>query len=156
MGDDRAPCRHVDARSIDRSACARRSSGDAPRTSSARRSDGALNARLVSFALALVAQSGAGEIELPVGSLRELAGEERVSVEIVAPRASCFVGEEVALVLRLAFEAEFLESQMVQLFRYPLDVPAQVQAPWLAGLPCARMTERAPRAGDTTSEIALG
>ena len=68
-------------------------------------------------------------------------------VELRHARETCFAGEEVPLSLRFGFEQAFLADGLVPLFRRQLDVPAQLAASWLDGLPGARVTLVPPAPG---------
>ncbi len=60
------------------------------------------------------------------------SASERAFVELVAPRASCFPGETLPLVIRFGVEREFLQHNLLQLFTRPLEVPVQLDLPWVA------------------------
>jgi hypothetical protein len=123
--------------------------------------------RLVSIALAAGAVPGGGlapPLQEPqatrVEAGREERGEEHAFLELESARESVFVQQAIRLRLRFGFEQEFLRARMVQPFRRELDVPAQVQAPWLEGLSGAVLGEgTAPRPDDGDRErltFALG
>ncbi len=65
--------------------------------------------------------------------------EERVFLEVLTERSSCFVQQPFCLTLRVGFDREFAESNLVPLFSRRMDLKAQVRAPWLAGLPGAQV-----------------
>lgn len=48
---------------------------------------------------------------------------------------TCYLQEPIELSVRVAIDEDFLASQMVQLFGRSLDVPVEVEAPWLESLP---------------------
>ncbi len=52
-------------------------------------------------------------------------------VEVLSARESAFVGELVTLEIRFGLDAQFLEREAVPLFRRHLDVPVQIEAPWI-------------------------
>jgi hypothetical protein len=83
--------------------------------------------------LALVVQ-----FSLASEGVRDQTGGERASVEVRTRKASYFVEEPITVEIRFAFEPGFLEERLVALFRPPLDLAVQLQAPWLAELPDAR------------------
>lgn len=72
---------------------------------------------------------------LSVDGARDVTGEGYAFVEMTTPRDTCFVQELIRLRIRFGFDARFLRDNMVQPFRQHLDVPAQLQAPWLERLP---------------------
>ncbi|MHC4953545.1 MAG: BatD family protein [Planctomycetota bacterium] len=72
---------------------------------------------------------------------------ERVFVETVTSRDSYFLYEPVPVTLRVVFDEAFLRSHGVQMFHYELDVPVQVDAPWVDGLKGAVLREGADSAG---------
>jgi hypothetical protein len=55
-------------------------------------------------------------------------------VEVAAERGHGYVGEAVRVQVRFGFEQVFLAERMIQPFRRRLDVPAQIEAPWLAAV----------------------
>lgn len=56
----------------------------------------------------------------------------RARVETVVERTACWVGERVAVRLRLVLDERLVEEQLVQMFQRPFDLPVAVKAPWLA------------------------
>ncbi len=70
-----------------------------------------------------------------------LDGDSRAFVEVVSPANSYFVQQRFRLKLRFGFEPGFLKSNLLQLFRRRLDVPAQVDASWILSLPGADLFE---------------
>ncbi|MFT5290859.1 MAG: hypothetical protein ACI8QS_000792 [Planctomycetota bacterium] len=56
-------------------------------------------------------------------------------IEVIAPASPVVPGEIFELGLRIHLDEAFLGESMVQLFRTQMDVPIQVQAPWLEDLP---------------------
>jgi hypothetical protein len=75
---------------------------------------------------------------------RDRRGAEFAFAEVQAPPPPLFAGSRVRLVLRLCFDQALLREGMLQLFPQALDVPVQVEAPWLLELPGA---VAAPAAG---------
>jgi hypothetical protein len=75
---------------------------------------------------------------------RDRRGAEFAFAEVQAPPPPLFAGSRVRLVLRLCFDQALLREGMLQLFPQELDVPVQVEAPWLLELPGA---VAAPAAG---------
>jgi hypothetical protein len=59
--------------------------------------------------------------------------DERVSVSVEAAPPRPVVGQDVRVVIRVDVVDAFLEDQVIQPFRQPLDVPIQVLAPWWSG-----------------------
>lgn len=137
----------------------RRTMPTRPLPTSKRRAVGPLPA-LFAAALAIPLSAAGGRTPQDLDGaafdeLRALPGDEHAFLEVATTRPTCYVGERVALVLRIGFETGFLEEHLVQLFRRPLDVPAQVEAPWWSGLACARMLAGPAREGERV-ELALG
>lgn len=62
-----------------------------------------------------------------------------VFVEHGGGRDTFVVGEAFELTLVLALERTFLEEKLIQLFQRRLELPLQVQAPWLAALEGAEL-----------------
>jgi hypothetical protein len=71
--------------------------------------------------------------------------DDRAFVEVTAPRAAYYVGEPVRVTLRFGVDAEFLRTNAIQLFQQPLDVPVQIDAPWLGALAATPLPAGAPR-----------
>jgi hypothetical protein len=65
---------------------------------------------------------------------QDMTGDRRVFLSVSTPRDAYFVGEPIPVRLRIGVEPEFLRTGMLQLFAHPLDVPVQLQAPWLGDL----------------------
>jgi hypothetical protein len=76
--------------------------------------------------------------------------DEVAFVEASAGRTTYYVGEPVRVRLALGVRRELLEDGLVQLFRRPLDVPMQLTAPWLRGLPGAPALPEAPASTGVT------
>jgi hypothetical protein len=72
--------------------------------------------------------------ELPLEGARDMSGEGRAFVETVIDGDSFYLQQPIQVRLRFGVERQFLEKDMLQLFRRPLDVPVQLQAPWLESL----------------------
>ncbi len=81
--------------------------------------------------------AGAGlQEEEPDPAAGSRPGEEgRAFVEIAVSREACFVQEPVALRLRFGFHAPFFRDRVIQPFQRRLDVPLQIRADWIDGLP---------------------
>ncbi len=60
---------------------------------------------------------------------------ERAFVEVTAERAAYYVHEPIELALVFGVEVEFAATSMIQPFQRKLDVPVQLTAPWIEGLP---------------------
>ncbi len=78
--------------------------------------------------------------------------EERVFLEISSDCSTCFVQQPFRLILRVGFDREFAESNLVPLFSRRMDLKAQVRAPWLAGFPGARILTDGAGFGMETGE----
>lgn len=61
-------------------------------------------------------------------------------VEVLSPRESAVVGEVVTFEIRFGLDAQFLEHEAVPLFRRHLDVPVQIEAPWIDAGDSAELT----------------
>ena len=60
--------------------------------------------------------------------------EDVAFLELSSPRTTYFEHESFRLTLSFGLEREFLQAQVVQLFSRELDLPVQVDAPWLEEL----------------------
>lgn len=69
--------------------------------------------------------------KLSVENARDVTSDRRVFVQTSAPQESYYVHELLPLRIRIGVEAKFLKTEMVQPFAQPLDLPVQLQAPWL-------------------------
>ena len=72
---------------------------------------------------------------LVLGALAHAAGQAddpRAFVEAEVERETWYAGEPIRVVLRLGFETELFDQGLIQPFQRRLDVPAQVQADWIA------------------------
>jgi len=87
---------------------------------------------------------------LGVDGAQDVTNDGYAFVELETEREAYFVDEPIRLVLRFGFDADFLRTRMLQLFRTRLDVPAQLEASWLEDLPGALSLtpEDAPAPGD--------
>jgi hypothetical protein len=72
--------------------------------------------------------------ELSLEGARDMSGEGRAFVETVIDGDSFYLQQPIKVRVRLGVERPFLEKDMLQLFRQPLDIPAQLQAPWFDAL----------------------
>lgn len=66
----------------------------------------------------------------PDGALDE-SDLGRAFLEIHVERDPVWVGELVRVELRLRIETEFLATNLIPMFRRSLDLPVQIEAPWL-------------------------
>lgn len=82
-------------------------------------------------ALLLLCVGGQEVPTLPVDAARDVTGEGIAFVETEVARGTYFVHEPIRVRVRFGFEERFLRDDVIQLFRRELDVPAQLQAPWL-------------------------
>lgn len=71
-------------------------------------------------------------------SAEERRPAERAFVEVSADPVAPYVGQPFVLRLRLGFDKRWFEAHAVPLFRMPMDVPVQVDAPWLRALSATR------------------
>jgi len=80
-------------------------------------------------------------------SVPEKEPENLAFLELQTPRTTYFVQEPIRLKLRFGIEGRLASERMIPIFLRPLDVPVQVQAPWLDHLPGAfRRFDEAPLA----------
>jgi hypothetical protein len=101
---------------------------------------------LLCLGTAVVAQPpGRTLAPLPIDGAHDLTGKGHAFIDVSAPRDTYFVHEAIPLRLRFGVEDGFLSTSMVQLFPRRLDVPVQVQTPWLERLPGSPPTERGGR-----------
>ncbi len=93
-----------------------------------------------------------GLLVLLAAGVRARADEEppeaHAFVEIQAERERVFVGEPFTLTLRIGIDRAFFTEHAVELFRRRMDLPVQVEAPWLATLPGAQRLDEASPRGD--------
>jgi hypothetical protein len=66
-------------------------------------------------------------------------------------RSSYYVDEPITVALRFGFERQVFESKLVALFRPPMDLPVQLEAPWLEKLSGATLLARDPGADTAAS-----
>lgn len=81
--------------------------------------------------------------------------DRQAFLEVVAARDLYFVHEPILVRIRAGFDRDFLENAMVELFRRPLDVPAQIQAPWWTQLAGAIVLEDAPGTSDDGARASI-
>jgi hypothetical protein len=79
------------------------------------------------------------------------SAQERAFLETETPRTTYFVHEPFRLRLRIGLDREFFATSAVQMFSRELDVPVQVQAPWLDGLENTVLRKDQARAGPRRS-----
>jgi hypothetical protein len=91
-----------------------------------------------------VATSAAAQVTVRQDGAQDLTEDGRVLVEIGTSRDTYFVGEPISLRLRVSIEREFLRTNLVQMFRQRLDIPAQLVVPWIDDLPGAIAIAPAP------------
>ncbi|HTF88386.1 MAG TPA: hypothetical protein VK843_08250 [Planctomycetota bacterium] len=80
------------------------------------------------------------------------------TLEIRCERSSYYVQEPIAIVVHFGFEKQIFEEKLVPLFRPPMDISVQVQAPWLANLSGAtplEPTETEPAQADGSKTFVL-
>lgn len=85
--------------------------------------------------------------------------EDAIRLQFTAPATQWYAGQRIPLHLRIHLRKDVVlgggRAQLVQLFRRRLDLPVQLDAPWLRELPEGwRLGRVATGAGDT--EIAIG
>lgn len=86
---------------------------------------------------------------------RDVTSSGLALLEVRTERASYFIGEPIRVVLRFGFEQEFLNSNLVALFRPPMDLPVQIVAPWIEQLPGATRVATANDAAQGTQRFVL-
>ena len=74
-------------------------------------------------------------VRLPIGNARAVNGEQYAFVELSTDRNAYFAQELIHLTLRLGVDAEFAKTNVLQLFTQTLDMPVQLQVPWIDALP---------------------
>ncbi|GDY01955.1 hypothetical protein LBMAG49_12840 [Planctomycetota bacterium] len=77
---------------------------------------------------------------------------EPAFIETVAPSGRIFQGSLLRLYLRVGIERRTLTEHLIQIFPQRLDLPVQIDAPWLTDLP---LTEKIPTTDDATLPAAL-
>lgn len=96
---------------------------------------------LVAEPAALVQDLLAPSVEQDVGSV--------AFVETECDGREVFVQQAVRVTLRVGIDREFLAEHAIQPFLRPLDVPVQVEAPWLGTTDARPANEAAPPEGAT-------
>ena len=86
------------------------------------------------------------QVPLPGQLARDETAAGYASLELRTERSSYFVQEPISVQLRFGFDALNLQDKLVPIFRQPMDLPFQLQAPWLAQLPGALALGEAPLA----------
>jgi len=86
---------------------------------------------------------------------RDVTSSGLALLEVRTERASYFIGEPIHVVLRFGFEQEFLKSNLVALFRPPMDLPVQIVAPWIEELPGAARVATADDAAAGSQSFVL-
>ena len=76
-------------------------------------------------------------------------------VELWTERASYFVGEPIRVALRFGFDEELFKSNLIPLFRPSMDVPVQLEVPWLSALPNATLQSEAEVASKDSKSFVL-
>lgn len=89
--------------------------------------------------LLLAVAAGAGQ-EPGAGGTAAAADDaaDRAFLEVATARDTGYVGERIRIRLRIGTDAEWFRSHALPLFRQHVDLPVEVQATWLAGLPGLR------------------
>lgn len=86
------------------------------------------------FALCLLALARPVEPQesaLTADGTRVLLDQGHAFLELSSPQAEYVVGQPFWIVLHIGIEREFAESNLIQMFRTPLELPVQLQADWL-------------------------
>jgi len=86
------------------------------------------------FVALSVATRGEAQELLDLRVAEDLTSRGLATLELGLTRDTFVVGETFELALVVSVERTFLEQKLVQLFQRKLDLPVQVQAPWLAAL----------------------
>lgn len=87
-------------------------------------------------------------------SLFARAQDDTVRVEVLARPVSAWTGQIVTVEIRLSIDGAFFERSAIQVFRQKLDLPVQVDAPWLTELDGARRSRDLPIAPDARASLA--
>jgi hypothetical protein len=98
------------------------------------------------------ARSGSGQgpqdvpgLPLPAEGARDATDAGYAFAEARTERTTYFAGEPIHVALRFGFDEEFLRTNLVPLFRPPMDVPVQWEVPWIDRLPGAEARRRGER-----------
>lgn len=87
-------------------------------------------------------------------SVKDIQGSNRAFFEVVTSKKSYFVNEPVRLTLRIGID-QALAGNLLQMFNEHLDLPVQIDAPWLDDFPGGVPVEvSAPGRGEQTSTMA--
>ncbi len=82
--------------------------------------------------LALAAAMGfLGPLSPLISTQAQAQAQERAFVQLSTTRQQYFVQEPIAVQVRFGFAADFLQDNLIQQFRQPLDLPAQLRLAWL-------------------------
>jgi hypothetical protein len=104
--------------------------------------------RTGTFALPPFAIAARGQSLLSRSATLECAtgvrGSELAFLEVDAPVGPVFLGAPFVVTLRIGIERAALARQLIQLFPQRLDVPVQLQAPWLSDLAGATPADSVP------------
>lgn len=103
-------------------------------------------------AAVLVALLGASAIAQET----DTSADGRAFVEADLPRETCFVDETVRVRVRIGFDAAWFRSHAIPMFRREMDVPAQLEAPWLRTIPGAVVSrDEAREAADARPRLTV-
>lgn len=101
---------------------------------------------LVLLAAALPLAPAGAQGTLPsIESAVDATSDGRIFIETMVERTEPFEGELVRIVLRVAVDANLLETEAVQLFAQPLDLPLQIDASWWEGTSALSVVAHAAR-----------
>ncbi|MEQ1894435.1 MAG: hypothetical protein ABL998_17990, partial [Planctomycetota bacterium] len=90
-------------------------------------------------ALLVLAARGEAQELLDLRLAEDLTSRGVVVLEHGGGRDTFVVGESFELALVVALERAFLDEKLIQLFQRRLELPVQVQAPWLQALAGAEL-----------------
>ncbi len=100
------------------------------------------HAALVLIAAVCTAQANTQDLaQAPFAdeAAKDVTADGFAFVELRTERASYFVGEPIHIALRFGFDEELFKSNLIPLFRPSMDVPVQLEVPWLDRLPNATL-----------------
>ncbi len=83
-------------------------------------------------------------LALPLTAQAEPQGSETVFLEMTASSLQPYLQQAIRVQVRIGVDQAFARNQLTQRFRTQLDLPIQVEAPWLERLPGTRRVQIPP------------
>jgi hypothetical protein len=93
-------------------------------------------------------------LALPLTAQAEPQGSETVFLEMTASSLQPYRQQAIRVQVRIGVDQAFARDQLIQRFRTQLDLPIQVEAPWLERLPGTRRVQIPPSQTSATSVTA--